>query len=35
MVELAGATLVPGTIDIHGELPSRRCCRCGPSGWSR
>ena len=21
MVELAGATLVPGTIDIHGELP--------------
>ncbi len=22
MVELAGATLVPGTIDIHGELPA-------------
>ena len=35
MVELAGATLVPGTIDIHGELPQPPVLPLRPNGWSR
>ena len=32
MVELCGAKLVPGTIDVAAEIPARRSCACAASG---
>ena len=34
MVELCGARLVPGTIDVYTRPPSRASSGCATSGWS-